>query len=314
MRDSIPLTSTRSTYIVIFGLTFMVGAAWALNHAVFTLLRTEGWSAGALQLWEAAGGGIFLAAVSPFSWRSVCRYLVDPRAIANGVVGIALPGVLIMYVAPNLSQFEIALLCAFAPLLTASIAFRMGYERLLPLQYVGVGFGCLGILAVGAGNNFSMSCNIYLCVLGLLAAIGWGAQGVYLARVAVPVSEGRAFQSASAIWAGVIAYVVGVLTADDLVLHTFDPTILILPAMNALALYGYFLAVKKSNGSTATPLILSALSLFSIGWGYVVFQEMPGLTSFIGGALVLSGAVLVLVQPDAAIFQTIRAMAARRTQ
>lgn len=291
----------------------MVGEAWALNHAIFTLLRTQGWSAGTLQLWEAAGGGIFLAVVSPFSWRGVFRYLIDPRAIANGVVGIALPGVLIMYVAPNLSQFEIALLCAFAPLLTASIAFRMGYERLLPLQYIGVGCGSLGILVVGAGNNITISSNIYLCVLGLLAAIGWGAQGVYLARVAVPLHDGRAFQSASAIWAGIIAYVVGVLTANDQGSQAFDPTVLILPAMNALALYGYFLAVKKSNGSTATPLILSALSLFSIGWGYVVFQEMPGLTSFVGGVLVLSGAALVLAQPHGRLSQAITLIARKRT-
>jgi drug/metabolite transporter (DMT)-like permease len=227
------------------------------------------------------------------------RLPARPRAwgdfLFTGVVGLALPYLLITWGEQYIASSMTAILNATTPLFSMLLAYFWTHEeRLNGLKLLGVAVGFVGVLvAVGVADMSlsSASTQGQLAVLG--AALCYAATGIY---------GRRAFRGMPPLIPATGQMLAGAIVITPIALAAHDipamPSPLALGAVLALAIFGTALAyillywLLERLGATRTSMVTYLLPPFALLYGALFLQEAVTVGGLLGLGLVIGGILL----------------------
>jgi drug/metabolite transporter (DMT)-like permease len=215
----------------------------------------------------------------------------------GGLINSGLPFILFAFAALHIGAGEMSILNATSPMWGALLSAAFLGERLTARRIAGLALGLAGVALIArpTGEQFS-----FLAVgAGLLAAACYGFMGVYLRRWA-PGAPAKGLAVGTQLAAGL-----GFLPLAAIWPPPASPTPLILVYVLALGLvcgsvaYVLYFRLIADLGATGALTVTYLIPLFAVLWGAVFLAEpvTPAIAG--GGALVLTGTVLVLMRPAA---------------
>jgi drug/metabolite transporter (DMT)-like permease len=217
--------------------------------------------------------------------------------VAGGLINSGVPFVLFAFAALHIGAGEMALLNATSPMWGALLSAAFLGERLTARRIAGLALGLAGVALIARPTGVEFS---FLATgAGLLAAACYGFMGVYLRRWA-PGAPARGLAVGTQLAGGL-----GLLPLAAIWPPPLSPTPLILVCVLALGLvcgsvaYVLYFRLIADLGATGALTVTYLIPLFAVLWGAVFLAEpvTPAIAG--GGALVMTGTVLVLMRPAA---------------
>ena len=159
-----------------------MGSIWGLGFALAKLAGENGAHPVGLVLWETIGSGTLLLIICMAlgryprrQWGYLRYYLV------NGLLGFAIPGPLLFWIAPHLPVGVLTLMIPMAPLLTYVLILAMRSERFDLWRAFGVLLGFVGVgLIVLPENSLPEPGLIGWVLLGLATSCFYALQNLYI--------------------------------------------------------------------------------------------------------------------------------------
>ena len=216
-----------------------------------------------------------------------------PVIALAGFLGISVYHVALNYGEQTVTAGAAALLISTSPVFTAVLSTRFLGERLTPWGWAGVlvAFGGAVLIAFGEGDGIAFNTD---AVLILVAAV---ATSLYFIVSKPPLRRYRAIEFTTyAIWAGTVPLLV-FLPGLAGQLPSADPSstmaviyLGIFPGAIAYVLWSYALA-RMPASVLSTFLYFQPVNATIIAWLWL--KEVPSALSLLGGAVSLSGVVIV---------------------
>ena len=216
-----------------------------------------------------------------------------PVIVLAGFLGISVYHVALNYGEQTVTAGAAALLISTSPVFTAVLSTRFLGERLTPWGWAGVLIAFAGAVLIAFGEGGGIAFNTD-AVLILVAAV---ATSLYFIVSKPPLRRYRAIEFTTyAIWAGTVPLLV-FLPGLAGQLPSADPSstiaviyLGIFPGAIAYVLWSYALA-RMPASVLSTFLYFQPVNATIIAWLWL--KEVPSALSLLGGAVSLSGVVIV---------------------
>ncbi len=239
--------------------------------------------------------GILLLAYALATRRSIEFRRHWPQYLVLGLFNSALPFVLISAAELHLSASLAAMLNATSPLFGAVIAFFWLRDPLTVRKLFGLALGILGVAILAGWSPIDLNAVVLLSILASLAgAASYGLASVYTkARVRNVPALGMATGSQLA----------ASLLLTPLVPFTWPaaaPSTTVLLCTLALAVgstafaYLLFFRLVVDVGPTTALTVTFLVPVFGVLWGALFLSEPVGISTLVGGLVVLAGTALVV--------------------
>ena len=279
-----------------------MGTIWGLGFALAKLAGEHGAHPIGLVLWETIGSGGLLLAVCVLlgrfprrQWSYLRYYLV------NGLLGFAIPGPLLFWIAPHLPVAVLTLMIPMAPLLTYVLILFLRTERFDIWRAFGVLLGFVGVgLIVLPEGSLPEPGLIGWVLLGLAASCFYALQNLYIAMRSPPEADVLT-QTTGMLILGGLAAIPLAAGVDGFLLPTFPMTVAVKAASIMLlinaAMMLIFVWVVRAIGPVFASQTANVIVLAGVFWGWVIFGEI--LSAWIWGAIVAmaAGVALVTLRP-----------------
>jgi drug/metabolite transporter (DMT)-like permease len=219
-----------------------------------------------------------------------------PGLILSGIIGISFYNLALNYGETRVSAGAASLLIASVPIWTLLIASFTLHERLAPSRWIGVLVSFAGVTLIASGESEGIHLSPQAVII-LGAAI---SSGIYMVQQKHFLGRYSALEfTAYSIWIGtlfMLPFGGGLLHA----LHTAPPSdtlaiiyLGIFPGSLAYVAWAYVLSHGPA-GRTSTLLYITPVLAIGIAW--IWLGEVPRLITLTGGAMAMSGVVLVNVK------------------
>ena len=239
--------------------------------------------------------GMLLLAYALATRRSIEFRRHWPQYLVLGLFNSALPFVLISAAELHLSASLAAMLNATSPLFGAVIAFFWLRDPLTVRKLFGLALGILGVAILAGWSPIDLNTVVLLSILASLAgAASYGLASVYTkARVRNVPALGMATGSQLA----------ASLLLTPLVPFTWPaaaPSTTVLLCTLALAVgstafaYLLFFRLVVDVGPTTALTVTFLVPVFGVLWGALFLSEPVGISTLVGGLVVLAGTALVV--------------------
>lgn len=283
-----------------------VGAIWGLGFALAKLAGENGAHPVGLILWETIGSGslllgfcILLGRYPRRQWSYLRYYLI------NGLLGFAVPGPILFWVAPHLPVAVLTLMIPMAPLLTYVLILVMRTERFDPWRAFGVLLGFVGVaLIVLPDGSLPEPGLVGWVLLGLAASSFYALQNVYIAMRSPPDADVLT-QTTGMLILGGLAAIPLAAGMDGFLLPVFPMTVAVKAASAMLlinaAMMMIFVWVVRKIGPVFASQTANVIVVAGVFWGWVIFNEI--LSPWVWGAILAMavGVALVTLRPAAPI-------------
>ena len=242
--------------------------------------------------------GIAALCLLPLVWmrRDIAQLTRHWRELTVvGIINAVIPFTLLAYAALSLSTGFSALLNASTSLWAALVGLVWIRATMTRLQWTGIALGVFGIVILTWGNvDFKPGGSGLAVVAGLVATLSYGFSTHYVKRHLATVSAMGVAAGSQAI-SGLILLPLAIAYWPDTApsAAAWSSALLLAVVATAFALILYFRLIAKlggQKGATVTFLI----PVFAAGWGALVLGEMPTVTMYVGGTIVLIGSALTL--------------------
>jgi drug/metabolite transporter (DMT)-like permease len=276
------------------GRLLLLSALWG---ASFIFIRVAAPALGPVVLvWtRVLVAGLLLAAYALVGRRSIGLREHWPQYLVLGLFNSALPFVLISAAELHLSASLAAVLNATSPLFGAVIAFFWLRDPLTVRKLGGLALGILGVTILAGWSPITLDTVVVLSIFASLAgAASYGLASVYTkARVRNVPALGMAAGSQLA----------ASLLLTPLVPFTWPsavPSTTVLLCTLALAVgstafaYLLFFRLVVDVGPTKALTVTFLVPVFGVLWGALFLHEPVGISTFVGGLVVLAGTALVV--------------------
>src|SRR6185369_5281031 len=126
-----------------------MGLGWSGSYTLAKIGTMQGGPPAGIAIWEGLGSGLMLLLVC--AWTRKWPRLDFSHLIyytINGLIGLALPSVMLLYCAPHLPVSITTLLIPLAPVVTYLIVLALRVEYFVALRALGVLLGFAGVLMI----------------------------------------------------------------------------------------------------------------------------------------------------------------------
>jgi len=275
-----------------------MGTIWGLGFALAKLAGENGAHPIGLVLWETIGSGALLLIACMLlgryprrQWSYLRYYLI------NGLLGFAIPGPLLFWIAPHLPVGVLTLMIPMAPLLTYVLILIMRTERFDVWRACGVLLGFAGVgLIVLPKESLPEPGLIGWVLLGLGASCFYALQNLYIALRSPPDADVLTQTTGMLILGGLSA--IPFAAALDGFLWPVFPTTIAVEAAAAMLLINaammlIFVWVVRAIGPVFASQTANVIVLAGVFWGWFIFDEI--LSSWVWGAICAMAAGVALV-------------------
>ncbi|MET1029033.1 MAG: DMT family transporter [Dongiaceae bacterium] len=281
-----------------------MGLGWSGSYTLAKIATMRGGSPFGLAIWEGLGSGLLLLILCAFTgrWPRFNRqYLI--YYTVNGLIGLSLPSIILLFVSPHLPVSITTLLIPLAPVVTYVIVLLLRIEPFVVLRAAGILVGFGGVLLIVLPENSLPDPSMAGWVLiGLLASVLYASQNVYIATKCPPGADALS-QTAAMLFIGGVIIMPFAWIFDGFT--SFLPPWDIITACGAgmMIVNAFFTITFVWTIQVASPVFASqtayTITLCGSLWGWLLFGELHSI--WIWGALVamIAGVALVtLVQPN----------------
>ena len=279
-----------------------MGTIWGLGFALAKLAGENGAHPIGLVLWETIGSGALLLIVCAMlgryprrQWSYLRYYLI------NGLLGFAIPGPLLFWIAPHLPVGVLTLMIPMAPLLTYVLILVMRTERFDVWRACGVLLGFVGVgLIVLPEGSLPEPGLIGWVLLGLGASCFYALQNLYIALRSPPDADVLTQTTGMLILGGLTA-IPFAAALDGFLWPVFPMTIAVEAAAAMLlinaAMMLIFVWVVRTIGPVFASQTANVIVLAGVFWGWIIFDEI--LSPWVWGAIcaMAIGVALVTLRP-----------------
>lgn len=274
------------------------GLAWGLGPTVTKLAGFSGIGALVFSAAQAVVASLLVGGLALASGRRlvVTRHVVL-YCLFNGIVGMALPNVLLYLGMQHVPAGFFALLAPLSPVLTALMLGFSGHERVGRAVVVGSALATLGTLAAMLpGAALPDRAGLPWAAALLLVPTAYAITNAAAAAWRPPGVDGMALAAGTLVATAVVmlplAAVSGQLAAPAAVWAGAAPWLLAQGALQAVAFALYFRNILRRGGVFASQ-VAYVITLSGVAWGALVFAERPGWLTLPAAALVCGGLWLV---------------------
>ena len=252
-----------------------MGFAWSGMYTLVKIATALGASTVGLAMWESLGAGCILMLVCLAGRRSIPLGPVHLRYFfTSALIGVSLPGVAIFAAAGHLPVGVTSLIPTMIPIFTYGLAVALRLEKFIALRALGIVAGFAGaLLIVLPEASLPEPAMANWVLLGLVAALLYATQNVYIARYTPAGTD-------------VLAITCGTLTAGGIIL---------IPVLVYLG--GWVVPQPPYDAVDASALGIATISAFpSLAYVWVLRRLGPVYASqtayFVTGTGVLIGMLL----------------------
>jgi drug/metabolite transporter (DMT)-like permease len=279
-----------------------MGLGWSGSYTLAKIATTEGGRPVGIAIWEGLGSGLILLVICAVTgkWpRLTKRHLI--YYTINGLIGLTIPSVLLLYVSPHLPVSITTLLIPLAPLVTYLFVLFLKIERFASLRALGVILGFGGVLMIVLPeNSLPDPSMVGWVLLGLIASVLYAMQNIYIFLKSPPDADSLTQTAAMLTIGGAIMLPYAWISGDFLSPLSPWTTITFCAAgmgvINAFFTICFVWLIRISSSVFASQTAYT-ITLCGTIWGYLVFGEKHSL--WIWGALlamVVGVALVTLVQ------------------
>ncbi|HEX9446999.1 MAG TPA: DMT family transporter [Dongiaceae bacterium] len=282
-----------------------MGLGWSGSYTLAKIATTAGGSPVGIAIWEGLGSGLLLLIACAITGKWPCldrRHLI--YYTVNGLIGLTIPSVLLLWVSPHLPVSITTLLVPLAPLMTYLFVLVLKVERFAALRALGVVLGFAGVLMIVLPQNSLPDHTMVGWVLiGLVASVLYATQNIYIALQSPPGADSLSQAAAMLTIGGTILLPYAWFSGE--VLSPIAPWTLItfcaagMAVVNALFTICFIWLIRAASPVFASQNAYT-ITLCGSVWGYLVFGEVHSF--WIWGALlamVIGVALVTLNQGQA---------------
>jgi drug/metabolite transporter (DMT)-like permease len=280
-----------------------MGLGWSGSYTLAKIATTRGASPFGMTIWEGLGSGLLLLVVCAFigRWpRFDRRHLI--YYTINGLIGLSLPSVILLWVSPHLPVSITTLLIPLAPVVTYVFVVLLRIERFLALRALGVLLGFAGVLMIVLPRNSLPDTSMVGWVLiGLIASVLYASQNVYIALKCPPEADALS-QTAAMLFIGGLVIVPFAWATDGFISPFGSWDVITYCAFGMMVINAFFTIAFVWLIQVVSPVFASqnayTITLCGTFWGWLVFGEIH--TAWIWGALaaMVLGVMLVTLVQD----------------
>ena len=217
-----------------------------------------------------------------------------PRFTLSGALGFSIYLFIFNKGSETLTAATGCILIATAPIITALMASAVFRERLTQLAWIALWLAFLGVLVLMLWNgSVSINAGVFWMLGAALAISAYNViQRFYAKRVWPLFAQITAYSffTATVMLAGFLAESIRQIESAPLS-HVIEVIFLgVFPSALAYLLWAKALSFAATTSDVTKFMFLTPLLSFVLG--YVVISELPGVETWIGGALILSGLAL----------------------
>jgi len=279
-----------------------MGLGWSGSYTMAKIAMTDGGRPVGIAIWEGLGSGLILLVICGLTgkWPRLERpYLI--YYTINGLIGLTVPSVLLLYVTPHLPVSITTLLIPLAPLVTYLFVVALRVEGFAGLRALGVVLGFCGVLMIVLPeNSLPDRSMVGWVLLGLIASVLYAMQNVYIGLKSPPGADALTQTAAMLSIGGAIMLPYAWISGDFL--SPFAPWTTITFCAAGMATINAFFTICFVWLIRLTSPVFASQTAYTITlcgsvWGYLVFGERHSV--WIWGAIIamIAGVALVtLVQ------------------
>jgi len=293
-----PLAAGQVRLAVPLGMILLLGGMWGLSFSFSKMAANGGVHPVAYTFWQGLLAGLIVAAACRFRRMRIPLEAASLRYyFIIGLVGIALPNVILVAAITHLPAGVMVLTIPFVPLITYSIAVGLKMERFSWLRFAGVMCGLAGVaLIVLPKASLPDPASAPWFLLALATPTLYALNNVLAARLrppdakSLPLAAGMLLAAAALLTPAV--FLMDVLYLPSLPVGEAEIGMLGQIAVSSIA-YLIFFEVLRLAGPVFMSFTGYIVTLTGIAWGVVLFGEShspwvwgAALLIFIGLALV----------------------------
>jgi drug/metabolite transporter (DMT)-like permease len=281
---------------------FAAGILFGLTFSLNRIAITDGIPFIPYVFWQALGAGLLLLAVS-FVFRRPPR--LSPRHLLAyavlGSVGLALPLLVLNFIAPKLPAGVVALQQTLVPMLTFAFALLLRIDKANALKLTGLGVGLAAVLVVVLPSTSLPSPDMTVWVLlSFLTPLCYAVANVLISLLRPPDSStpalGSAILLAGALYIGLVMLGTGEWWWFEGGLGNMgdgDWALIAVTLIN-VAFFWLMLEIIRLAGPVFFSVQNYIVTLSGIGWGMLIHGEAHSLWIWLALALLFCGLALFI--------------------
>ena len=282
---------------------FAAGILFGLTISLNRIAATDGIPFIPYVFWQAVGAGLLLLAFSFIFRRPPGLSLRHLRSYAVfGSVGMALPLLVLNFVAAKLPAGVVALQLTLIPMLTYAFALVLRIDKVNALKLTGLGVGLSAVLVIVLPQASLPSPDMAVWVLvSFLAPLCYAMANVLIPLLRPPQSSSLALGAAMSLTGGFYMGLVMLATGEWWwfeggvgAMGDGDWALIAVVLINAMFFLLLFETIRLAG-----PVFFSVqnyiATLSGIGWGILIHGEAHSLWIWLALALLFFGLVLVIV-------------------
>ena len=277
----------------------VLGGLWGLSFSLSKLAVTGGIHPTAYVWWQSTGATVFLFLItrrSGFSVPTGRRHLLFYTASA--LVGLVLPNLNIVMTAQYLPAGLLSTLVTTVPMMTYAVALAWRIERFEPRAVAGLVLGLAGVLLiVGPDTSLPDPAMTSWVLVAMLTPVLYASQNILSAKLR-PTDTSSLAAALGMVTAGSLMSLPVMLASSGfrpLFSDGITPGDLAMVGQMLITCLAYMLyfEITKRAGPVFVSQVGYVVNIFGLGWGWVVFAEVPSPWIWAAIATVFTGVWLV---------------------